>query len=54
MEVLIIDILELYKKLSDQDKLNLTWYVIYNSIKNNELGKEIKTLTKRIKSYLFN
>lgn len=28
--------------------------VKYNSIKNNELGKEIKSLTKEIKKYLFN
>lgn len=39
-----------YRSINNQDSKK----VKYNSIKNNELGKEIKSLTKDIKKYLFN
>lgn len=39
-----------YRSINDQSSKKIK----YNSIKNNELGKEIKSLTKDIKKYLFN
>ena len=39
-----------YRSINDQSSRKIK----YNSIKNNELGKEIKSLTKDIKKYLFN
>lgn len=39
-----------YRSINNQDSKK----VKYNSIKNNELGKKIKSLTKDIKKYLFN
>ena len=38
-----------YRELNNNSSLKIK----YNSIKNNELGKEIKSLTKEIKYYLF-
>ena len=49
----ILKLGELIKKYREQNN-QTSKKVKYNSIKDNELGKEIKTLTKRIKSYLFN
>lgn len=50
------DILKLGKLLKEYRESNsqVAKKIKYNSIKNNELGKEIKLLTKRIKKYLFN
>lgn len=49
-------ILKLGEKLREYRKLNnqSNKKVKYNSIKNDELGKEIKSLTKDVKKYLFN
>lgn len=44
---------ELIKQYREQNN-QTSKKVKYNSIKNNELGKEIKSLTKEIKKYLFN
>lgn len=44
------ELLKQYRKQNNQTSKKIK----YNSIKNNELGKEIKTLTKQIKKYLFN
>lgn len=49
----ILKLGELIKKYRERNNQK-SKRVKYNSIKNAELGKEIKTLTKRIKSYLFN
>src|SRR5699024_10179293 len=49
----ILKLGELIRKYREQNN-QTSKKVKYNSIKDNELGKEIKTLTKRIKSYLFN
>ena len=49
----ILKLGELIKKYREQNS-QTSKKVKYNSIKDNELGKEIKSLTKRIKSYLFN
>lgn len=48
-------ILKLGCKLKEYRELNnnTSLKIKYNSIKNNELGKEIKSLTKEIKYYLF-
>ena len=39
-----------YRSINNQSSNKIK----YNSIKNNELGKEIKSLTKEIKKYLLN
>ena len=44
------ELLKRYRDLNNQTAKK----VKYNSIKNNELGKEIKVLTNDIKKYLFN
>lgn len=44
------ELLKRYRDLNNQSAKK----VKYNSIKNNELGKEIKVLTNDIKKYLFN
>ena len=49
----ILKLGELIRKYREQNS-QTSKKVKYNSIKDNELGKEIKSLTKRIKSYLFN
>ena len=49
----ILKLGELIRKYREQNS-QTSKKVKYNSIKDNELGKEIKTLTKKIKSYLFN
>lgn len=49
----ILKLGELVKQYREQNK-QTSKKVKYNSIKNNELGKEIKALTKEIKKYLFN
>lgn len=43
------ELLKEYRNINNQKSKK----VKYNSIKNNELGKEIKSLTKEIKQYLF-
>lgn len=43
------ELLKEYRKISNQKSKRIK----YNSIKNNELGKQIKSLTKDIKKYLF-
>ena len=43
------NLLKQYRSLNN----NTSRKIKYNSIKNNELGKEIKSLTKDIKNYLF-
>lgn len=50
------DILKLGELLNEYRNLNnqSSKKVKYNSIKDNELGKEIKSLTNKIKKYLFN
>ena len=50
------DILKLGELLNQYRKQNnqVSKKIKYNSIKNNELGKEIKSLTNNIKKYLFN
>lgn len=49
----ILKLGELLKKYREQNQ-NTSKRIKYNSIKNNELGSEIKALTKKIKKYLFN
>lgn len=49
----ILKLGELIKQYREQNN-QTSKKVKYNSIKNNELGKEIKSLTKEIKKYLFN
>lgn len=49
----ILKLGELIKQYREQNN-QTSKKVKYNSIKNNELGKEIKSLTKEIKQYLFN
>ena len=49
----ILQLGELIKQYREQNN-QTSKKVKYNSIKNNELGKEIKSLTKEIKKYLFN
>lgn len=49
----ILKLGELIKKYREQNSQN-SKKIKYNSIKNNELGREIKSLTKEIKKYLFN
>lgn len=49
----ILKLGELVKQYREQNN-QTSKKVKYNSIKNNELGKEIKSLTKEIKKYLFN
>lgn len=49
----ILKLGELIKQYREQNN-QTSKKVKYNSIKNNELGKEIKSLTKKIKKYLFN
>lgn len=49
----ILKLGELVKKYREQNN-QASKKIKYNSIKNNELGKEIKSLTKEIKKYLFN
>lgn len=49
----ILKLGELLKQYREQNN-QTSKKVKYNSIKNDKLGKEIKTLTKRIKKYLFN
>ena len=49
----ILKLGELIKKYREQNN-QASKKLKYNSIKDNELVKEIKTLTKRIKLYLFN
>ena len=44
------ELVKQYRELNNQNSKKIK----YNSIKNNQLGKEIKELTKRIKRYLFN
>ncbi len=44
------ELLKEYRSLNNQTSKKIK----YNSIKNNDLGKEIKILTKDIKKYLFN
>ena len=44
------ELLKEYRNLNNQSSKKIK----YNSIKDNELGKEIKSLTKKIKKYLFN
>lgn len=44
------ELLKEYRSLNNQNSKKIK----YNSIKNNDLGKEIKLLTKDIKKYLFN
>ncbi len=44
------ELLKEYRSLNNQTSKKIK----YNSIKNNDLGKEIKLLTKDIKKYLFN
>ena len=44
------ELVSLYREQNNQSSKR----VKYNSIKNNELGKEIKSLTREIKKYLFN
>ena len=44
------ELLKKYRESNNQSSKK----VKYNSIKNNELGKEIKSLTNDIKKYLFN
>ncbi|MBO5096094.1 MAG: hypothetical protein J6B98_04390 [Bacilli bacterium] len=48
----ILKLGELIKKYREQNNQS-SKKVKYNSIKNDELGKEIKSLTKQIKKYLF-
>lgn len=50
------DILKLGELLNEYRNLNnqSSKKIKYNSIKDNELGKEIKSLTNKIKKYLFN
>ena len=50
------DILKLGELLNQYRRQNnqVSKKIKYNSIKNNELGKEIKSLTNNIKKYLFN
>lgn len=49
----ILKLGELIKQYREQNN-QTSKKVKYNSISNNELGKEIKSLTKEIKKYLFN
>ena len=49
----ILKLGELIKKYREQNSQN-SKKIKYNSIKNNELGREIRSLTKEIKKYLFN
>ena len=49
----ILKLGELVKQYREQNN-HTSKKVKYNSIKNNELGKEIKSLTRQIKKYLFN
>lgn len=49
----ILKLGELIKQYREQNN-QTSKKVKYNSIKNNELGKEIKSLTKEIKKFLFN
>lgn len=49
----ILKLGELIKQYREQNN-QTSKKVKYNSIKNNELGKEIKSLTKEVKKYLFN
>ena len=49
----ILKLGELIKQYREQNN-QTSKKIKYNSIKNNELGKEIKSLTKEIKKYLFN
>ena len=49
----ILKLGELIKKYREQNSQN-SKKIKYNSIKNNELGREIRLLTKEIKKYLFN
>lgn len=44
------DLLKQYRNINNQKSKKIK----YNSIKNSDLGNEIKKLTKEIKSYLFN
>lgn len=44
------ELLKEYRNLNNQSSKKIK----YNSIKDNELGKEIKSLTNKIKKYLFN
>ncbi len=48
----ILKLGELLKKYREQNN-QTSKKIKYNSIKDNELGKEIKSLTKQIKKYLF-